>query len=146
MSFLSGLKVFGTDLEEAFAWFGSPTGQAIVKAGEGVLTTVLPITIPAVNLFNTWATKAYNVEALAAAAGKATGSGPDKAALLLTDLTPVILQYAEEEGLSPRTAAQITAANNAVIAFINAMTGTVVPTATTSQTVGASTITATKVG
>jgi hypothetical protein len=140
MSFLSGLKVFGTDLEKAFAWFGSPSGQAIVKTGEGVLEAFLPVTIPAVNLFNQWATKAYTVEALAAAAGKATGSGADKATLALSTITPTIIQYAEDEGLSPRTAAQITAANNAVIAFINAMTGPSTPAAP------ASTITATKVG
>lgn len=141
MSFWTGLKVFGTDLEKAFAWFGSTQGQAIVSTGESVLEAFLPVTIPAVNLFNQWATKAYNVEALAAAAGKATGSGADKASLALSSITPLVLQYAEQEGLSARTAAQITAANNAVIAFINAMTGT---PAVTSSTVGTSTVTTTK--
>jgi hypothetical protein len=146
MSFLSGLKVFGTDIVKAFAWFGSPKGQAIVKTGENMLEAFLPVTIPAVNLFNVWATNAYGVEALSVAAGKSTGTGGDKAALALSTITPQILQYAEQEGLSPRTAAQITAANNAVIAFINAMTGPAPIVATTSQTVGASTITTTKVG
>jgi hypothetical protein len=142
MSFWTGLKVFGTDLEKAFAWFGSTQGQAIVQTGEGVLEAFLPVTIPAVNLFNQWATKAYNVEALASAAGQATGTGTDKAALALSTITPVIVQYAEEEGLSARTAAQITAANKAVIDFLNAMTGVEEPT--TSATVGESTVTVTK--
>jgi hypothetical protein len=143
MSFWTGLKVFGTDLEKAFAWFGSTQGQAIVQTGESVLEAFLPVTIPVVNLFNQWATKAYNVEALAAAAGKATGTGADKAALALSSITPLVLQYAEQEGLSARTAAQITTANNALIAFINAMTGTETPTS--SATVGASTVTVQKV-
>lgn len=122
MSFLSGLKVFGTDMVKAFAWFGSPKGQAIVATGEGLLESLVPVSTPIVNLFNTWAAKAYSVEALAVAAGKATGSGADKAAAVLTSVTPDVLQYAQQAGLSARTAAQIQAANDALVAFINAMT------------------------
>lgn len=122
MSFLSGLKVFGTDIVKAFAWFGSPKGQAVVVAGEGILETVIPASVPIVNLFNAWAQKAYTVEALAAAAGQATGTGADKAVLAMSSITPQVLQYAQEEGLPARTANQIAAANSAVIAFINAMT------------------------
>jgi hypothetical protein len=143
MSFLSGLKVFGTDLEKAFAWFGSPTGQAIVTTGEGVLEAVLPASMPIVNLFNTWAQKAYNVEALAVAAGKTTGSGADKAVVAISTIVPAVLQYAQQEGLSPRTAAQIQAADNAVIAFINAMTENA--STTTTATAGTSTVTTVKV-
>jgi hypothetical protein len=143
MSFLSGLKVFGTDIVKAFAWFGSPKGQAVVAAGEGVAETIDPGLAPIFNLWNSWAQKAYSVEALSVAAGKSTGTGAEKADLAISTITPDVVQYAEQAGLSARTGAQITAANNAVIDFINAMTGT---TATTSQTVGASTITATKVG
>ncbi len=122
MSFWSGIKVFGKGVEEVFAWFGSPKGQQVVAAGEGVLETVVPSSIPIVNLFNSWAAKAYSVEALAAAAAQAKGSGADKAVLAMQSITPEVLQYAQQEGLSPRTAAQIQAANDAVIAFINAMT------------------------
>lgn len=142
MSFLSGLKVFGTDIEKAFAWFGSPTGQAIVGAGETFVEDAIPASIPVVNLFNAWAQKAYTIESLAAAASQATGTGAQKAALVISSVTPVVLQYAQADGLSPRTAAQIQTANNAAIAFINAMTQT---DPTTSATVGASTVTVTKV-
>jgi hypothetical protein len=122
MSFLTGLKVFGTDVDKAFAWFGSAKGKIVVAAGESLLETAVPATIPAVNLFNAWAAKAYTVEALAVAASKATGTGPDKAVLAISSITPTVLQYAQEEGLSPRSAAQIATANKAVIDFINAMT------------------------
>lgn len=122
MSFLSGLKVFGTDVEKAFAWFGSPKGKVVVAAGESVLEAAVPATIPAVNLFNTWAQKAYTVESLAVAAGKSTGTGADKAVLAISSIEPDVLQYAQQEGLTPRTAAQVSAANKAVIDFINAMT------------------------
>jgi len=122
MSIWSGIKVFGKDIEKVFAWFGSSQGQSIVKAGEAVVETVVPESAPIVDLFNQWAQKAYNVEALAAAAGHATGTGADKAELAIQTITPVVLQYAQQEGLSARTAQQIQAANSAVIAFINAMT------------------------
>jgi hypothetical protein len=122
VSFLSGLKVFGTDIEKAFAWFGSTKGQSIVSTGEAVVEAAIPASTPIVNLFNEWAQKAYNVEALAAAAGKATGTGADKATLAIQTITPTVLGYAQQEGLPARTAEQVTAANNAVVAFINAMT------------------------
>lgn len=146
MSFLSGLKVFGTDIVKAFAWFGSSTGQAVVGAGESFLETAIPATTPIVNLFNSWAQKAYTVEALAVAAGKSTGTGADKAIMAISTITPQVLTYAQQAGVSPRTAAQIQAANDAAIAFIKAMTDPSPIVATTAQTVGTSTITTAKVG
>lgn len=122
MSFLSGLKVFGSEIEKAFAWFGSPSGKTIVAAGEAVLEGVIPATAPIVDIFNGWAAKAYTVESLAVAAAKTNGTGTDKASMVISSVTPQVLQYAQQQGLSPRTAAQIQTANNAVIAFINAMT------------------------
>lgn len=122
MSFWSGFKVFGKDIVKVFAWAGSPKGQQVIGTGEGVLEAVLPISIPIVSLFNSWFQKAYVVEALAVAAGKGTGSGIDKAALAIQTIGPQVLQYAQQEGLAPRTAQQIQAANDAVVAFINAMT------------------------
>jgi hypothetical protein len=124
MSFLTGLKVFGTDVEKAFAWFGSPKGKAVVAAGEAVVEDVLPASAPIVDLFNEWAARAYNVESIAAAAGKATGTGAEKAALVDAAIAPTVIGYAQQVGVPARTAAQITAANNAVLAFINAMTQT----------------------
>lgn len=129
MSFWSGLKVFGKDIVKVFAWAGSPNGQQVIGTGEAVLEAVAPITIPIVNLFNSWFKKAYTVEGLAVAAGQAKGSGADKAALALGTIVPEVIAYAQAEGLSPRTAEQIKAANDAVIAFINAMTQETAPTA-----------------
>jgi hypothetical protein len=122
MSFWSGLKVFGKDIVKVFAWAGSPKGKQVIGTGEGIIEAVLPISIPIVSLFNSWFQKAYTVEALAVAANQGTGSGVDKAALAIQTVTPQVLQYAVQEGLAPRTAEQIQKANDAVLAFINAMT------------------------
>lgn len=144
MSFLSGLKVFGTDIVKAFAWFGSPKGQAIVATGEGLLEALVPASTPIVNLFNSWAAKAYSVEALAVAAGQAKGSGADKAVAVITAVTPDVLQYAQQAGLPVRTAAQIQAANDALVAFINAMTAPAIASRPTVTTVGGSQVTITE--
>lgn len=146
MSFLSGLKVFGTKLETAFAWFGSPKGQTVVAAGEGFLETAIPASTPIVDLFNSWAQKAYTVEALAVAAGKSTGTGADKAILAISSITPQVLTYAQQAGVPPRTTSQIQAANDAAIAFIKAMTDPTPAAPSVSTTFGASTITTAKVG
>ena len=124
MSFLSGLKVFGKDIVKVFGWLGSPKGQAVIGTGETLLASIVPGAGPIINLFNVWAQKAYAVEAAAAAAAQATGTGAQKADLVLQSIVPLVLQYAQQEGLAPRTAGQIAAANTALIAFINAMTGT----------------------
>ena len=124
MSFLSGLKVFGRDIEKAFAWFGSTNGKAVVAAGEAVVEAVAPVSAPIIDLFNAWAQKVYNVESLAVAASQGTGSGAQKAALVISAIGPDVVSYAQAAGLSARTAAQITAMNDAVVAFINAATGT----------------------
>lgn len=122
MSFLSGLKVFGTDIGKAFSWFGSPTGKVATTIGENILEEVVPVSTPIVNLFNAWSAKAYNVEALAVAAGKQTGTGVEKAAIVTEAILPDLLNYANSAGVSTRTTSQIAAANTALISFINAMT------------------------
>jgi len=122
MSFLSGLKVFGQDIIKVFSWAVSPKGQAIVATGEAIVETAFPVSTPIINLANAWFAKAYQVETLAVAASQATGTGAEKAALAIQTITPQILAYAQQEGLAPRTAAQIQAANVAIVAFINAMT------------------------
>lgn len=122
MSFLSGLKVFGHKIETIFSWMGSPAGQTVISAGEAVVETVAPNSIPLVNLVNAWMQKAFTVEALAVAAGQSSGTGADKAALVMQSITPQVLTYAQQSGMAPRTASQIQAANDGLITIIKALT------------------------
>ena len=122
MSFMIGLTAFGHKLESVFSWMTSPKGQQVVAAGEAIVETAVPASIPLIDLFNEWAKKAFTVEALAVAASQSNGTGPDKASLAISSITPQVLQYAQEQGLAARTAAQIQAGNDAVVAFIKAMT------------------------
>ena len=122
MSFLSGLKVFGHGIEKVIGWMGSDKGQQVIGAGEAVLETALPASIPIVNLFNAWAKRVFMVESLAVAAQQSSGTGAEKAQLAISTIGPQILAYAAQEGLAPRTAEQIQAANDAVVAFIKALT------------------------
>ena len=122
MSFMTGLVAFGHKLESIFSWMTSPKGQQVIATGEAIVEAVVPVSIPLIDLFNEWAKKAFTIEALAVSASQSTGSGTDKEALAIASITPQVLAYAQQEGLSPRTAAQIQAANTALVAFINAMT------------------------
>jgi len=128
MSFLSGLKVFGSDILKAFAWFGSPGGQAVIGAEETAVEAAFPVSAPIISIFNTWAAKIYNIEAIAVAAGKATGSGADKSAAVVTSIVPNVTAYAKAANVKPRTPAQLKTANDAAVAFINAMTEDPEPT------------------
>jgi hypothetical protein len=144
MSFTSALSTIGKDIKGVFAWLGSPTGQAIIKTGEGIVEAVIPASAALINLGNTWMTEAIKTEALAAAALQQNGTSAQKAAATLLATTPQAISFAQQYGLPTPTATQLLAANNAIVAFLNAFPG--LATTTTSQTVGASTITATKVG
>ena len=94
MSFLSGLKAFGNDIEKVFAWTNSTQGKAVVSIVEGAVESFVPQTIPLVNLINSWGQKAFAVEALAVAAGQSSGNGAQKAAMVISSITPEVLQYA----------------------------------------------------
>lgn len=122
MSFLTGLKAFGVDIEKAFAWFGSSKGQAVIASGEAVIEAVAPVSIPIITLANSWFQKIFSVESLAVAASQGTGTGVQKAALVDQAIAPDILQYLQEAGVSAPTAAQIAEANTALVAFLNALT------------------------
>ena len=135
MSFLTGLKAFGKDIVKVLAWPASPTGQKVVGVVEGVVETAFPASMPIVALFNSWAQKAYTIEAVAVAASQTSGTGAQRAGAVMNAVVTDVLSYAAQEGVSPRTVAQIQAANDAVVAFINAMT----KTDPASQVVGATT-------
>lgn len=131
--FLQGLKVFGQDIVKLFAWMSSPQGKQIVSTGEAVVEAVVPISIPIIDLVNAWIQKAFTVESLAVTANQNSDNGAQKAAMVIAAVTPQVLTYAQQSGLSPRTAAQIQAANDAAVAFINAMTDPVTTLPPTPQ-------------
>ena len=119
-SFKTVLSEVGSDVKKVFAWVGSSKGQAVVAAGESVVETVDPALTGIINLANTYITEAVKTEALATAAGQQTGTGTQKAAAVLTSVTPAVLSYAQQAGLPTPTATQIANANTAIVAFLNA--------------------------
>lgn len=124
MSFLSAL---GGDIKKVFGWLGSPTGQAIVATGEGIVETVFPAATGIINLINKWATEAIKVEGIAVAAGSGDGSGTQKAAIVLNSLTPEVLDFAKANGLPAPTAATIASINTDIVSILNKLTGQVSP-------------------
>jgi hypothetical protein len=122
MSLKSVLDKIGTDVKDVFNFLGSPKGQALVSAGEGLVETVLPGTAGAINLGNAWLQEIIKTQAIATAASAGTGSSTQKAAMTITAITPQALAFAQANGLPAPTATVIANANNALVAFLNAFT------------------------
>ena len=80
-------------------------------------------------LFSGAVAEAAQVEALATAANKQSGTGPQKLALVVAAVTPSVLAYAEKNGLPTPTAEQITAFVNAAVAALNALPAATTPAA-----------------
>jgi hypothetical protein len=122
MSVKSVLDKIGEDAKGVFAFLGSTKGQAVVTAGEGIVETVVPGTAGAINLFNNWLTEIIKTQALAAAAGAATGSGAQKASMVLSAVTPQALAFAQANGVSAPTAATLNTINSLLVQALNAFT------------------------
>jgi len=124
MSFSSVLSTFGKDVKKVFAWIGSPAGQATIQTGGAVVEAIDPALTGIVTLAEGWIKNAFTVESLAVAAAQQNGTSTQKAAAVMQSMTPAVLQYAQQAGLPAPTAAQIQAANNAIVAFLNAFAAT----------------------
>ena len=130
MSFLSALK---GDIKKVFGWVGSPKGQAIVAVVEGAAEDVFPAATGAINLLNSWGTEIFKVQSMAESAG-ATGSNTQKAAAVLSTVTPQVLSFAQENGLPTPTAASIQKINDNIVEVLNLLTGVAPAPATPAPT------------
>lgn len=126
MSFLSTI---GKDIKAVFKWLASPQGTAVISTGAAVVTAIDPGLAGIVNLATSWIQKVITTESLAVAAGSQTGSGVDKAAAVINAMQSQIAVY-----FPAATAAQITNANNAIVAFLNAFETTTATTTTVTAT------------
>jgi hypothetical protein len=131
MSFLSTI---GKDFKAVFAFLGSQKGQTIVSAAEGVgeaIATAAGLGAPvqaAFTLLNKWGTEIVKTEALAAAAGQQEGSGPLKAAAVLSQIGPE-LAWAQSQGLGATSAANIALINDSLVTILKALGATAPPVA-----------------
>ena len=119
MSFKSVLATIGKDVVKVVAWIGSPSGQVMLSAGEGVAAEVFPQLSGLVFLANGWIKEIVKTEALFSAAGQQNGSGTQKASVVLSTVTPEVLAFAKEHGLAVPTADKLAAANTALVTFLN---------------------------
>jgi hypothetical protein len=144
---MSLLDTLGKDFKGLFAWLGSTTGQNVIKTGEGLVEALVPASAGIINVGQAWLTEIIKTQALSTAAGAQTGSNTQKAAMALSAAAPQAIAFTQQYGLPAQTAAQLDEANTALVAFLNSFPGlaTAIPPST-STTVGASTITSTKVG
>jgi hypothetical protein len=125
MSFLSAV---GKSVKAVFGWLGSSGGQKTLTAAEtaaaavGAATGTGAIIASATNLINSWINEAIKVEALASAAGEQTGSGAQKAAAVLSTMTPQLVSFLQSQGLtSDQVAQKANAINTAVVGILNTL-------------------------
>ena len=119
MSFLSNI---GKAFKSVFEWLGSAKGQTVISTAEGVVVAIDPALAGIVTLANSWIEKVITTESLAAAAGVQAGSGVQKAAAVMSAMQPQIAQY-----FPAATAAEISNANTAIVAFLNAFSTPAAP-------------------
>lgn len=120
MSFISVLDTIGKDAKKVFSFLGSAKGQAIVAAGESVVESVDPLTSGFFTLANNWLAEILKTQALATAAAASAGADTQKAAIALSTITPQVLAWAQQNGLSTPTADTLATANAALVTFFNA--------------------------
>ena len=129
MSVKSFLSAVGGDVKKVFSFLGSPKGQQVIQTGEGLAVAAAgAIAGPGASnivgdflgMANTWMTEIFKTEAIATAAAQQEGTNLQKATAALTAMTPQALAFAQQHGLPAPTAAQLQAANDALVAFGNA--------------------------
>lgn len=122
MSFLSAIvKVPGA----VFHWLGSPKGQAVLQTG-GAVAVALGAPAIVVQTAESWITKILTVEQVAESAGAQNGTGLQKSAAVLSLMMPELLK-----NFPDLPAENIQKANDALVAFMNALSlpaGTVAAT------------------
>ena len=122
MSVQSVLETIGGDVKKVFAFLGSPKGQAIVTAGEGLVEDVDPALTGVFNIANNWLTEIFKTQALATAAGVTPGeSSEQKAAAAIAAAGPQLIAYCAQNGLPAPTASTLKLANDGLVQFLNAI-------------------------
>ncbi len=128
MSFLSA---FGSDVKKIFHWLGTPTAQTVITTAEGVGEAVADAVDPALAglnpLISSWTQEIFKAEAFATAAGAQNGTGVEKSAMVLSSMTPQVIAFAEANKLPIPVGADLTKANNALVEFLNALSGPAAP-------------------
>ena len=124
MSAKSVFETIGGDVKKVFSFLGSPKGQAIIGAGEGLAETVDPALSGIFSIANNWLTEIFKAESLAAAAGQQDGTGPQKAAMVSQTMVPQVIEWLRSQGIVTNpTAADIGIANTALVTFLKALSG-----------------------
>ena len=133
------LSKVGADFKKVFAFLGTPKVQSAIVAGEALGEGIAHAFNPGLAVFDplisNWTQEIFKAEALAAAAGQQSGSGPQKAAMVLNTLTPQVVTFAEQNGLAIPTGNNLNLANSLLVQFLQVFkpADTTVASATANQ-------------
>src|SRR3984885_11496269 len=129
MSFLSTI---GKDFKAVFSWLGSAKGQAGVAGTENLAGVGAPVQA-GITLLNNWMAEIVKAQALGeAAAATATGEGnTTKAAAVLNAMVPQVAAFAQTQGMSATSAANLNLINTSLVTALNALGAATSTTAAT---------------
>lgn len=134
---MSWLGTLGKDVKGVFAWLGSQKGQAVIATGEAVAEGFgAPAAV--INMANYWMGKALTIQAISVAAGQENGTGTQKAAAVIADVTPVVLSVAKQYGLPEPTSESIANANTYLVKFLQELGAATTPVAPVAPVASAS--------
>lgn len=120
MSFKSILSGVGHFAEAVLNWLGSPVGQGTVNLIESGIETFVPATAGAINLFDIFAKEAVKIEVIGTAAASQPGqSSTQKAAAVLANVGPEVINFAEQYGLQQPTADELKKMNDLAVEWLN---------------------------
>lgn len=127
--FVGFLKHFGSDAKKVLGWLASPKNQNIIRTGvivgESVINSAEPALAGLAPIVNGWMEEIFKAEALGQAAGAGADTNTQKAAAVLSSVTPQVIAFATANKLSIPTGDKLQAANDALVAFLNALGGPV---------------------
>lgn len=123
----SFIKRIGSDFKAVFSFLGKPKVQAAILAGEAlgeaVVDTANPGLIGLNPIIDAWTKEIFKTQALAAAAGQADGNGAQKAAMVISSVTPQVLQFAEANKMPVPTGDRLLQANTLLYNFLEILGG-----------------------
>lgn len=115
------LTVLGSEVKAVFKWLASPTGQKVITDVEDVAEAIDPPLTGIITIANGWLAEIFKTQALASAAGQATGANQEKQTMTINGVRSQVLAMFKAHGYPAPSPAQLQKANDALVAYVNAL-------------------------
>lgn len=115
------LTVLGSDGKAIFKWLTSRTGQKVITAVEDGVGAVDPPIAGLIQMADNWLMEIFKTQLISSQAGSATGAHDEKATMTINGIRALAVNYAKAHGYPIPTDDALRKANDALVAFSNAL-------------------------